>query len=228
MKRIHVLGLPRSGTTALSEAVAGALELPLAIEPIFLWTDGFRVDLSDTNALPENRSRRIRDRIKSLDAVYRARGGFVEKTPSSVFFAPLLGALVKDATVIVITRENDEIVRSLERKVLEGKDGNVGGTSNLFVHNMKVRAAKSAFMVRTLGPISAVAALARYSGWARRNGIGTLADSAEIRGFVARAKASLDQLDLGATNRMLTVPYQRFRDDPDALVGEILAFCNGA
>lgn len=228
MKRIHVLGLPRSGTTALSEAVARALELPLAIEPIFLWTDGFRVDLSDANALPESRIRRIRDRIKSLDVVYRARGGFVEKTPSSVFFAPVLSALIEDATVIVITRENDEIVRSLERKVFEGQDGNVGGGSNLSFHNMKVRAAKTAFMVRTLGPASALAALARYSCWARRNGISTLSDGAEIRSFVARAGAGLDQLSPGATNRMLTVPYQRFRDDPHTLVGEIVAFCSEA
>lgn len=228
MIRVHILGLPRSGTTALSQALAKRLRLPLVVEPIFLWTDGFRVNLMRERAPDAGDLRRIRYKIGRLDQIFGSSGGFVEKTPSSVFLAPVLGQVVRNSVVIVVTRDRDAIVRSAARKVFEHRDGNVAAGYNLRVHNVLVRIAKTFLLFRTMGIVEGVAALTRFSDWAAHNSILGLSTQDEVETYVGDAKARLDALNIGATNRVMTIPYERFRTEPNVIIERIGVFCNEA
>ena len=225
MIRIHVIGLPRSGTTALSASIANALGLPLATEPIFLWTDGFRHNLKEANSLSETSLQSIKKRLTALGKCYHNHAGFVEKTPSSVFFAPFLDQLISDSIIIVITRPENEIVRSLERKVLDGEDGNVARSSSLPLHNATVRAKKVWLLFRSMGVMRGIVALVRFVGWSKRNGITALSSPMAVKAFVKNAGSSLAELEAGETNRLLIVSHSMFREEPQKLLNDIVRFC---
>jgi len=225
MLRIHVLGLPRSGTTALSKVLAERLDLPLVVEPIFLWTDGFRLDLSTITSQSSQDIQRIRNKMKVLSRVFHSSGGFVEKTPSSVFAAPVLDNILSDSVIIVISRDRDEIICSLKRMIFDGKDGNMSSGSNFSQQKLKARLSKALLLIQFLGPFEGIAVLIRFFSWSRRNGIWTLSTPVLIERFVDSARTSLDSLNIGSSNRMLEVSYTRFRDDPFQVVEEIASFC---
>lgn len=225
MKRIHVIGLPRSGTTALSASIANALGLPLATEPVFLWTDGFKYSLEEVSSLSESRLQGIKERLTELRKCYRNHAGFVEKTPSSVFFAPVLDKLVTDSIIIVITRSEDDIIRSLVRKVLNGEDGNVARSSSLLLHNATVRTKKLWLLFRSMGVVRGIVALVRFISWSKRNGINALGSPMAVKDFVEKAGSSLAELEAGETNKILVVSYSMFREEPEKLLNDIVCFC---
>ena len=104
IKRIHIVGLPRSGTTALSKMVAERLGLPLASEPIFLWNDGFKIDLFNNDLQQEHRLSRVQEGLARLDRMFSRHGGYVEKTPSSALLAPYFYKIQRYAYIVLITR----------------------------------------------------------------------------------------------------------------------------
>lgn len=228
MIRVHIFGLPRSGTTALSQAVAESLGLPLVVEPIFLWTDGFRVDLMH-DILPDlGELKRIRSRIGKLDQVFESRGGFVEKTPSSVFLAPVLGEILQDSVIIVVTRDRTAIVKSLSRMIFERQDGNLHSLEHFLIRQLKVRFEKVFFLFRTLGPFIAFPALFRFLVSGRYNSVVNLSSVHEIEKFVDAAMNRLADLNAGYANRVMFLSYSQFRDSPDSAIADILNFCGQA
>lgn len=220
------MGLPRSGTTALSNAVSQELGLPLVVEPIFLWTDGFKMNLDEARSLDEASIADVRHKIATLDRVYADQGGYVEKTPSSIFFAPILGELTADATIILIKRDREQILRSLRAKLFDGKDGNVPESSSLSLHNLSVRKEKARMLLRTHGVFSGLAALLRFPRWAKYNSINSLSGDSEIERYVDTALQCLEDLDVADDERLLSLSYEDFRSDPDRVLSEVVAFCS--
>lgn len=226
MRRVHILGLPRSGTTALANAVSQGLGLPLVVEPIFVWTDGFRVSLSEARSLDRTGIARVRQKIATLDRLYADQGGYVEKTPSSIFFAPILGELTPDATIILIKRDREQILRSLGAKLFDGKDGNVPEGSSLGIHNFSIQAAKIRMLLRTHGIFAGFAALLRIRPWLEINSIRKLSNVSELERYVDTALHCLEELDLADSERLLSLSYEDFRSDPARVLNEVLAFCS--
>lgn len=226
MKRVHILGLPRSGTTALSNAVSRELGLPLVVEPIFLWTDGFKVNLDETRSLDKTSIAGVRQKIATLDRMYADRGGYVEKTPSSIFFAPVLGELAADATIILIKRDREQILRSLKAKLFNGKDGNVPESSSVGTHNLSVRTEKVRLLFLTHGILAGLAALFRFRPWAKRNSINTLSSEPELERYVDAAMQCLEDLNVADDGRLLSLSYDDFRSDSDRVLREVVAFCS--
>lgn len=225
MLRIHIVGLPRSGTTALSVAVAKRLGLPLVVEPIFLWTDGFRVNLM-RDALPNaGELHRVRNRIARLDQIFGSHGGFVEKTPSSVFFAPVLDRIVDCSIIVVVKRDRAAVLKSLVRKVFELRDGNVAPGNSLRYHNFLSRVMKTYLLFRTSSVADGISTLRRYSAWAQRNSILGISSQAEAEKYVDHANGRLDALEVGNTNRMIEISYDQFLAQPDSIIEEIAMFC---
>lgn len=225
MIRIHLLALPRSGTTALSKGIAEKLGLPVIREPVFLWTDGFRVDLEGKDLPGRFDLRRINEKIETLGRIFETTRGFVEKTPSSVFLAPVMDDLVRDSIIVVITRDRDEIVQSIERMIFENQDGNISTSSSFRVHKLKRRSAKIILLFQILGVKEGIVALLRAVGWARRNSVSALCSRDRVKRYVDDAQARLARLKVGETNRVVTIPYERFRDEPDAVIEQIATLC---
>lgn len=227
MKRIHIIGLPRSGTTALSEAIASKLKLPLIVEPIFLWTDGFRTRLYKSDIPAKDVLKRIRSRITILDKVYASHGGFVEKTPSSAFLAPVLQDILENSHIIVVHRDHESISRSLSRMVLQSKDGNMNSTETFFARKMKVRIEKVQAMTKTLGLFAGISAFFRFLRNGHAESIVFLKDETGINNYVGVMLERLSELEAGPRNSVLHIEYDDFRQDPDTTLEMVMKFCTG-
>lgn len=226
MKRIHIVGLPRSGTTALSQKVAVGLGLPLVVEPIFLWNDGFRIDLMNGELPNAYELQRLRSRIAKLDEVFQVSGGFVEKTPSSVLLAPIFSEIQKNSIFIVVTRDRSAIVNSLRRMIFDSQDGNLQPSESFFLRKLKVRCAKFFLMGRMLGPSAAVSVILRYFMTGRRGSIVSFSNEQDIEKFVDTAMTRLAELNVGSANSVLSLSYDQFLHNPERAVGDVLEFCN--
>ena len=225
IKRIHIVGLPRSGTTALSKMVAERLGLPLASEPIFLWNDGFKIDLFNNDLQQEHRLSRVQEGLARLDRMFSRHGGYVEKTPSSALLAPYFYKIQRYAYIVHITRNRSAVIKSLERMVFEKVDGNAEFGETFTSRKLKVRGGKFVFMIKALGPLSAILALFRYLSGERRSSIASMSTRLSIEQFVDKCLEQLNNINYGPENRLIEIPYERFRQDPEGTISAVLAFC---
>jgi len=223
MRRVHIIGLPRSGTSSMVAAIGDQLELPTAVEPLFLWTDGFRIDLVKETLPEAAECQRVRNGIKIFDRVFGSSGGFVEKTPSSVFLAPALRHVLRDSVVVVVSRDKNAIVESLVGKVLLHKDGNVSSWSNLHVHKLLTRFNKILFMSRCIGVSRTISSLGRFREWESHNGILGLRNREEIERYVDLAVSRLEMLDVGEANAVVRVNYEDFRANNNMVLEQVCA-----
>lgn len=121
---VIVVGAPRSGTTWLARSLAEEMGASYMEEPNWLWRFGNlhrSTDFLTTNDLTPKLIQGIRRRFM---AQLSKSEWLVEKTPANVVRRDFVRLILPKARFILVTRNWDEVERSLMNKTAGGEDSN--------------------------------------------------------------------------------------------------------
>jgi len=217
--KVHIIGLPRSGTTAIAEQLAYKLNAPLLNEPIHIWSNGFTQNFPCKKSSTEALKRLWRS--ERLKKYFGSR--FVEKTPYSLFMANNFHKIFDDFRIfIVINRDIGSINRSLYKKVLKNKDPNHGNSIYL-LHDLKVKIEKVKNIFLTLGFVSGFIALFRYQYWNKRktNTIKNLKSKSEIQNHTMLMLKYLRGIRVSKRHHIIEVEYSDFKNNNSKIITEL-------
>lgn len=211
--RIHVVGLPRSGTTSFARMLALRLGLPYIEEPIFIWSNRFRTDIGDR--LSKSDLLGIREDVCRLSVI--CPRGYVEKTPHSIHLSEYFDELLDGAVVVLLVRKLSDINSSLNEKIFNNNDPNT--TSNLWVHNLRIRIQKILTMFRMTGVCATCLSLLRSFSWLRKNSILNM-DYPKIEEIMVDASNKLTLLTTRTdlSYDVLKVDYHDYKADNEMTV----------
>ena len=210
-KYIHIVGMPRSGTTALSQKIHKITPYKLITEPIHVWSDFFHLDIINGRKFEERELSTIINNCENLRRRYSE--GFVEKTPSSIFLGENIFEILsdKDSCIILITRDMVDVRNSLRNKVISKIDNNTN--YNLFFHNLRIRIVKLLEMVQS-SPIKSILGLIKFSKWKKRFGNSILNLSVEeIDMYLIQGQIVMDEITSIKHPQLLKLPYCQLRND---------------
>ena len=215
--RIHVVGLPRSGTTSFARSLAGRMDLPYIEEPIFIWSNRFKTSIGDRLSVLDVQG--IRKDISHLSKMFPM--GYVEKTPHSIYLSDYFDEILEGTIVIILVRDLHEIVSSLNRKVFDNNDPNA--SAPLWFHNLSVRFQKMFTMIRLAGPVKTAFLLFHAVSWLKKNSILRMSN-AELEKRMNNASRKLSSFanrsDLPTV--VLTVDYRDYKNDNELTIENLV------
>ncbi|MBY6160045.1 sulfotransferase [Mameliella alba] len=125
MALISIIGLPRSGTTLLGRVLSSASDVEYFEEPNPMWRYRNWQRLGHEQFLREHATPQVRQHIRNYLVPARPRARhIVEKTPSNCLRVGFVEAVVPEARLIFITRNPEDVRRSMLRKWRSGSDSN--------------------------------------------------------------------------------------------------------